>query len=218
MLPWHIGLKKNPQFFDWNFFSNNSFLNKTKEICAIASNKTYTSGHVDRLNFCRLCSQKILNCDLFGRGIRDFEDKIDFLPNYKYQIVIENCSIPDYWTEKLADSFLAGCYTFYYGCKNIKDYFPENSYTLIDIYKPEESIRIIRDVIRNKTYEKNIEEIQKSKSKLLNEYNIFNLLNTICIDKSAKRKIIVAENNVSGFSLLNRFKTIVKRKLRGIGK
>ena len=65
-------------------------------------------------------------CKIFGKGINGFEDKWDTLRDYKYHIVIENSSFDDYWTEKLADNYLAECFPFYHGCKNINKYFDKN--------------------------------------------------------------------------------------------
>ena len=53
---------------------------------------------------------------------------------------MENAVIPDYWTEKIADCFLAWTLPIYYGCPNLEDYFPEKSFIRIDIEKPEEAI------------------------------------------------------------------------------
>jgi GR25 family glycosyltransferase involved in LPS biosynthesis len=41
---------------------------------------------------------------------------------YYYHLVIENSIYPGYFTEKLVDSVLAGCITFYYGCPDIYKY------------------------------------------------------------------------------------------------
>lgn len=206
--PWHIGLFANPVKYDFTFFKNTSFT-KTKIITGITSNKKYTEGHLKRYNFCLECSKAINGFDLFGRGIKDFNDKIDFLPQYKYNIVIENCSTKDYWTEKLADSFLAECYTFYYGCPNIKDYFPENSFTIIDINNIKKSIEIIKKEIINNTYEKNILEIKKSKQRILDNYNICSIFNIDRLgSRSRKRKIKYPYPQ----SFLHKLKTL----LRGI--
>lgn len=55
------------------------------------------------------------------------------MSKYKYVLAIENGQCMDYWTEKLADSYLAGCYPIYYGCPNISDYFKQDSMLKVDI-------------------------------------------------------------------------------------
>ena len=97
--------------------------------------------------------------DVFGRGLKDFEDKWEVIAPYKYHIAIENSSTEDYWTEKLADCFLAGSYPFYYGCPNLDDYFPQKTYTSIDINNVEETIAIIKQKIEEKQFE--IEQLEK---------------------------------------------------------
>lgn len=172
ILPWHLGISQ-PERYNYESFYNLRFFNKTKIMVAVTSNKNYINGHIKRNDFIRLCKFYFKSkLDVYGRGIHDFKDKIDFLPKYKYNVVIENSSIKDYYTEKFSDSVLANCYTFYYGCKNIKEYFPENSYTIIDINNPVEALKIIEHGIVHKFYEKNINNINISKNRILHEYNI----------------------------------------------
>jgi len=71
--------------------------------------------------------------DIFGRGINEIEDKWDALDRYKYHIALENSVVEDYWTEKLSDAYLAGCYPIYYGCPNIEKYFDISSLARINI-------------------------------------------------------------------------------------
>ena len=41
----------------------------------------------------------------------------------KFHVAIENCSMPDYFTEKIMDCFVTRTVPIYWGCKNISDYF-----------------------------------------------------------------------------------------------
>ena len=81
-------------------------------------------------------------------GFDPIPDKWDAIYLYKYHIVLENCSIPDYWTEKLADAFLGLAYPIYYGCTNLSSYFPEKSFTPIDIDNPEQAISILKKLLK----------------------------------------------------------------------
>lgn len=215
ILPWHLGLFDNPDFYDFDWFSNKSCFFKNKEICVISSDKAFSEGHKKRLEFSLKCKNEIKNIDFFGRGIKPFNDKIDFMPNYKYNIVIENSCIKDYWTEKLADSFLSECFTFYFGCPNIKDYFPENSYLILDIKDVDKSIETIKFAIENNFYEKYKEDILKSKERVLNEYTIYNELKSISIPKKIRKKSIRTVNQIN-FCFKNRLISIIKKVLTKI--
>ena len=61
------------------------------------------------------------------------EDKIEGIGSYKYHLVLENNLLPNTMTEKLFDSYL-GSYPIYSGAANAEDYFPNNSFTEINIH------------------------------------------------------------------------------------
>lgn len=57
------------------------------------------------------------------------DSKFDVLKKYKFSICYENAKgIPGYITEKIFDSFNAGCVPVYYGAPNVADYIPENCF------------------------------------------------------------------------------------------
>ena len=57
------------------------------------------------------------------------KDKISVMKNYKYSICYENArDIPGYITEKIFDSFFAGCVPIYWGANNIADHIPPKCY------------------------------------------------------------------------------------------
>jgi hypothetical protein len=155
----------------------NTSKTKTKLVSVISSNKTNTEGHRLRLNFVNVLKEHFGHeIDVFGRGINDIEDKWDALANYKYHIVLENSSYEDEVTEKMYDAYLAQVFPIYYGAPNAKKYFSEHSFLAIDITKPEESIQKIKQCIADDTYSKSIDEINKSKGKVLNQYNLFEIM------------------------------------------
>jgi hypothetical protein len=165
---------------------------KLDRISVITSNKKNFPGHLKRLKFIHALRNSDLasKIDFWGGGHNPIPDKMDGIYPYKYHIVLENASIPDYWTEKLADSFLGLSYPFYYGCPNIKSYFPEGSLQEINISKPESAISLIKSHFYNYTYENSLAGILKAQSLVLNEYNIFATLSSICDVKSKIKKQI----------------------------
>lgn len=225
-LPWHFGLYTEA-YKCLEDYTNTSFPQKNKKplLCGISSNKGMTSGHSDRLIFMNYAKCYFKDeLDLYGRGIKDFTDKAQFLNKYKYQIVVENSQIKDYWTEKLADSFLAECFTFYYGCPNIKEYFPETSLIQIDINKPFEALKIIEDAINDNVYEKHIDDILISKNKTLKEYTWFKYVSKLSAINKKKHRILKSEiylhNGIRGINLLkkifiNLLPHYISKKIKG---
>lgn len=172
--------------------------NKSKLISVISSSKGFTAGHKSRINFVKKLKEHFGDqIDIYGNGIRGFEDKWDILSQYKYHIVIENSSFEDYWTEKLSDCFLAECFPFYYGCKNIHNYFEEGSYLSIDINDPTLAIQKIEKGISENLYETKLRYIQKAKKLTLEKYNIFPML-IAEIEKlekyQGKKELIIIKN------------------------
>ncbi|HLW06429.1 MAG TPA: glycosyltransferase family 10, partial [Marinilabiliaceae bacterium] len=154
---------------------------KTKLISVITSNKAFTQGHQDRIDFVKkLKGYYGDKLDVFGRGINGFDDKWDVLAPYKYHIALENSSSKYYWTEKISDCYLTNTFPIYYGCINITDYFPENSVETINIYEFDKAIAIIDKVIGDDCYEKCKKELLQSKELVLEDYNMFIMIAKYC--------------------------------------
>ena len=143
----------------------------------ITSNKTLTIGHRQRVRFAnRVINECVDFIDVFGNGYKHVDDKFDEMSKYKYAVIIENGQYKDYWTEKLADCILAGCYPIYCGAPNILDYFPNAGITVIDVNKYDDAINCIQECIASDMYEANLTNMQSNKQLILNEYNMFNLI------------------------------------------
>lgn len=178
-LPWHVGRSQKGHVNlswskDYDELSAITHYEKKKELSVISSTKAFSDGHRLRLAFVNTLQNHFGDrIDVFGRGIREIEDKWDALAPYKYHIAIENCAVNDYWTEKISDPLLAGCHPIYYGCPNIEKYFPENALTRIDLQQQEQAIAIIEDCLAHKRYEQSRQEIQEARDAVLNRYNLF---------------------------------------------
>lgn len=188
LLSWYAGMKfdngsATPQM-DYDDFVNVGIPSKSKLISVVTSNKAFTQGHQDRINFVeKLKAHYGDRLDVFGRGFRDFEDKWDVLAPYKYHIAIENSCTNYYWTEKLSDCYLSGTYPIYYGCKNIHDYFPQEALLKIDIYDVENSIKAIDKLLDDDSfYDSHMPVLQECKNLVLGDFNIFNYVAS-CLDK-----------------------------------
>lgn len=181
---------------------------KTKLISVISSNKIYTKGHRDRIEFVQKLKEHYGDkMDIFGKGFNGFEDKWDVVAPYKYHIALENCSVPYYWSEKLADSFLGDAFTFYYGCPNVNEYFSENAYRAIDIHNPEAAIRIIDEAIEKDFATKYAEDVNNAKLQVLDEYNLFAMIvkHLQHMNPSAEKKNVTLYGDMKFFDIKKYF-------------
>ncbi|TSJ40299.1 hypothetical protein FO440_11100 [Mucilaginibacter corticis] len=153
-------------------------INKTKKISLITSNKVITDGHKKRLDFAYKLKEYFKDdIDLFGRGIKDFDDKWDVLAPYQYSIAIENDFCDDWLTEKFFDCHLSFTYPFYYGCPNAEKYFSPKSFSRINIDDFNHSVKVIESILLNENYyTEHLQFLEEERIKVLNNYNIFPLL------------------------------------------
>lgn len=187
ILSWFVGLKfkdgKVIPHMSYDDFKQQDTPAKEKLISVVTSNKAFTQGHQERINFVEKLKQHYGDkLDVFGRGFNSFEDKWDVLAPYKYHIAIENSQSKYYWTEKLSDCYLTETFPIYYGCKNTEDYFPTDSFATIDIYDFEKSIETIDKLITSEQhFDESISTLKECKELVLEKYNIFNYL-SMCLD------------------------------------
>lgn len=180
-LPWHYGLSFSTKQFNCNWDELSKMLPpvKVKKIAMITSNKKMMPGHKQRMVFLDALKSKYGDrIDYFGQGINPVDDKAEALLPYKFAICIENSAINNYWTEKISDPYLAYTIPVYYGCTNIASYFNSESIINIDINKVEDSLLIIGNILDNddSIYEQKLKVLKIERNKVLNDYNLFNVL------------------------------------------
>ena len=170
-LPWHV----NKTYDELSKLSVDE-LTKQDRVSWITSNNNMFPGHQPRLDFVDFLKQKEFDFDLFGRGFQPIDDKFDGIAPYKYSIAVENYFARDYWTEKAIDCMLSWTIPLYYGCTNMKDYFPEGSFVEIDILKPEAALEKIEEVVSEDYWSKNIDALAEARELILNKYQMFPML------------------------------------------
>ncbi len=181
-LPWHVGRRQrnhvNLSFSkSYDELVSIDHFHKDRTISVISSSKDFSAGHRQRIKFANKLKDHFGDqIDAFGHGNREIEDKWDALARYKYHVALENGAVEDYWTEKLGDAYLAGCYPIYYGCPNIEKYYNTSALTTIDIADPEGSIRIIESCINESRYEYAKQKIEEARNDVLNRYNLFAMI------------------------------------------
>jgi hypothetical protein len=93
---------------------------KTKMISMISSNKSMCDGHIKRLEWVEMLRDQV---DLYGRGFNEIKLKENGLCDYMFSVVIENCEIDGFFTEKILDCFATATIPVYLGSPNIGNYF-----------------------------------------------------------------------------------------------
>lgn len=210
-LPWLIN-KNFEELVD--LFPSENKLDKCSWVTTI---KHLYEGHEQRLQFLEAAKHKKNIIDLFGRGVNPLKDKYDGIYPYKYSLAVENYSDKNYWTEKISDVYLSWAMPVYYGCTNLHDFFPENSYIGIDIFKPEEAFEIIEKAVKDKSWDKNKTAIKEARERILNKYQFFPFLEELVTKLKSEAKtnkmmdaFIPLDPNKGG--IIKRIKKILNRK------
>ena len=147
---------------------------KTKAISTVCSTKAMRHTlHSLRLDFTRRLMNDLPEFDVFGYGMGHLENKADAIDPYRFHLVIENHSCPHHWTEKLADAFLGYSVPIYFGCTNLNEYFPEQSYISIDARNYDESLQRIRLLLAGDEYEKRLPALIEARRLVMEEYSTF---------------------------------------------
>ena len=99
----------------------------------------------------------------------------DALVDYKFNISIENSYEQNWISEKFYDNILTDTVPIYFGCKNIKELYPEDGYILIDDINDIDGIeKLLTNIIINsdEIYKQKLEGLQKIKQRYLRENNL----------------------------------------------
>ena len=171
---------------------------KSKNLSWITSTNSDLHGHKLRMNLVKSLQNNNFDFNLFGRGFNFLEDKAEGLLDYRYSIAVENFSVKNYWTEKIADCFLCWTIPLYWGATNIDKYFPSGSYLQIDPAKPDEVKQIINDAVNSNYYENNLDKIEEARELVLNKYQLFPHIYNLVKQyyKTGSKKIHVIPKNI----------------------
>jgi hypothetical protein len=192
---------------------------KSKKLSAIVDGAMDLPGHIKRKIFLNhIRNDKRLELDLYGREINFIEDKWDGLAPYQYALAMENTSGPDYWTEKITDCFLSWTVPIYYGCTNLENYFPEESFIRIDIEQPEESLLKIRHIVNDNNWERYIPALEEARNLVLSRHQLFPYLSekihSMPAWKSEKASIVIPAYKRSRKAQFNHIIYKLKKKTK----
>lgn len=228
---WYKSKKDFMWFLDLDKFRNNSewhlektyddlftqHPNKTKLLSSIVSSLYFMEGHKFRIDFLKFIEDKI-NIDIYGKN-NNFKfknyicplppyNKNDGILPYKYTFISENCSMNNYFTEKIIDAILGECLCFYWGCKNIDDFIDKQAYIVLDETNFDKSFNIIKNAISNNEWEKRIDVIRKEKTKLLSHLSFYPRINSFISISDMKLHILFSGINLSDEKTNKRYNNI----------
>jgi hypothetical protein len=223
-LPWHVGRRQrshgNLAFTrDYDELTAMAAVPKDRLISVISSDKVQTAGHRRRLALVRKLKAHFGDqLDVFGRGIREVEDKWDAIAPYRYHIALENGVYPHYWTEKLSDTFLAGAFPLYLGCPNVDEYFPAGSLARLDANDPARCIATIEQAIADHRYERSVDLIAMARHLVLDRYNLFPVLADMLTASPPKGdRVPTALRPETDFPRSSKLRRILQRRREGPG-
>jgi hypothetical protein len=141
---------------------------KEFNISMVIGNKMMASGHVVRQKLWhkqeKINNRKFyigafghpentFNCPMLYKGVKD--------PMFfsQFHIAIENCSIKNYFSEKIVDCFVSKTVPIYWGCKNIGDFFNEKG--IIVFENAEEAIAKCNAITEN-TYNEMLPYVEEN--------------------------------------------------------
>ena len=126
--------------------------------------RTKIASMIENLNF----------VDVFNGG-NSSPKRHDSLVNYKFNISIENEYQDNWISEKFYDNILTDTIPIYFGCKNIKEIYPEDGYILIENINDVNQINeLLYYVEKNadEIYQQKINGLKKIKEKYFKEFNL----------------------------------------------
>ncbi len=214
-LPWHVDKT-------YDELTAAAVPEKTKPLSWIVGDAMDLPGHRRRWSFLQhVRGDSSLGLDLYGKKINFIADKWNGLAPYRYSLAVENTSGPDYWTEKIADCFLAWTVPIYYGCTNLEEYFPPESFIRIDIERPEEGHAAIKKILQEDRWEDRIPALKKARELVLERYQLFPFLSGLIDSENftaaGKRPVIIPAYRRSPRAVLNHWSYKLERRLKRLG-
>lgn len=195
---------RGPSTEGWDFWNYNNLKNydfkKTKVISSVVSplgndERIYPEGCIykERVNLIKEIIDKCEFVDAFGWGDKFLGLKKDGVVDYKFSICIENSNEKNYISEKFYDCILTNTIPIYFGCSNIKTFWPEDGYFLIDdINNTSKIVDLIKYIFENseEIYDRMLPELIKMKERYFTEFNPLKKINEFSKKKMNKVTLV----------------------------
>lgn len=169
------------EFWSYDGLKNYDFV-KTKNISSSITSLNKLEGpnciYPQRYEIAKMINEKLPFVDVYG-GWKNSPKRHDALVDYKFNISIENEYQKNWISEKFYDCILTDTIPIYFGCKNIKEIFPENGYILInDINNSDEIHDLFIQINQNsdEIYEQKINGLRQIKKRYFDEFNLLKII------------------------------------------
>lgn len=171
---------------------------KHRRISVVSSGKRVLPGHERRFAFLSWLQKSSFgkHIDFFGMGFTPIADKWQAVEPYDFHIAIENSRLRHYWSEKISDAYLGFACPLYFGCPDVEDYFPGDSFRELDITSYSRASLAIERALDAKPSNDEFNAICRAREAVLDRFNIFAILANIanCPAKSlADVKLLPSE-------------------------
>jgi len=159
---------------------------KTKKMSIVTSNKwRHRIDLISKINLKTGFLQKT-EAEIFGKdnltskfgaaykgALRDnWICRASALEDFLFSMAIENSRENNYFSEKLTDCFLMDTMPIYYGCPNIKNFFPEDSMRIIEPQHIEDD-QYLLEVIFRPISERESSALEESKMLVLDRFSVW---------------------------------------------
>jgi len=160
---------------------------KSKPLSCILSGKRITRGQKLRVRFANLLAKRMgSSLDVFGRDLagkipsKSFrgslpskpQDKTLGLRDYSYSFAAENSRQKNYFSEKLSDCLLMWSMPIYWGCPNLKRFFPPCSCCEVDISDEAEVDRVV-SMVQKPLSGSQLDIIEEARNRILDQYSLW---------------------------------------------
>ncbi|WP_417336314.1 glycosyltransferase family 10 domain-containing protein [Halobacteriovorax marinus] len=150
--------KKAVRWFEGNRFEE-------FDLYGVGWNEFYFSGSrviraLNKVPFARKVMFKLFG-EYFPSYRGPVHSKFDVLIDYRFSICYENIkNVSGYITEKILDSFFAGCVPIYYGASNITEYIPKNTFIDMRDFQSYEDLYDFISVMSGEEYSSYLKNIK----------------------------------------------------------
>lgn len=146
---------------------------KTQTVSAVISNKTRLPMHRQRIAFVMALKERLGDTfHIYGNGFQPIPDKADAIAPHAYHLVLENNDIEHFWTEKTADAYLGWSLPIFSGCRNLGEYFPEQSFIRNDISDISQAVGRVIEILDRAPYEELLPAIAQARERLIESHEL----------------------------------------------
>ncbi len=189
---YHVAISTSFSDKSFTYIKLFQYTSRSKQLVSITSALALLPGHKLRTKLILSVLNRGVNIDVYGRGwkderIKEFgqksKSKFDLLSQYQYCLTCENSRQNNYWTEKFIDCILSLTMPIYWGCPNIHDYFPTDSYHLVGISNIPLAVSQILNIISTPPTIQQIRAMMIARDHILYRYNIWAVIESIFFER-----------------------------------